>query len=326
MKFRHRQNLLAAVLAATAIGAAAPANAQTTDWAPSKPVTLVVPYNAGGGTDATARAVARQLAVIWKQPVLVENAAGADGLIGTRKVIDANPDGYTLLVQVPSIVLMKYQSSLKGIDPLSRLEPVTSIATSPTALVVGGKQPVRTIDELVRHCKTAQVPCSAGSGENSSKVRARQFAADNHLPELTVVSYRGTSAIINDLVAGNVTMAFTGITAALPLHKTGQLRIIATNGDKRAAALPDIPTSMEAGWPDSYSVTWYGDFAPKKTPPRVLTSIANAIRETGKAPEVQRAIAVAGAAPELNSPAQFSAQVKKDDARFAAMVKRFPLE
>jgi tripartite-type tricarboxylate transporter receptor subunit TctC len=318
----YRLTAITAALLATSTGVLA----QNVEWTPRKPVTLVVPYNPGGGTDATARAVARQLAVIWKQPVLVENMPGADGLIGTRRVIDAQPDGYTLLVQVPSIVLMKYQASLKGIDPLSRLAPVTSLATSPTALVVGSVQPFKTLSELVKYCKASQVPCSAGSGENSSKVRARQFAQDNGLPELTIVNYRGTSPIVNDLVAGNVTMAFTGITAALPLHKTGRLRIIATNGDKRPSVLPDVPTSMEAGWPDSYSVTWYGVFAPKATPPQILRAVAKAMKATAQATEVKNAISIAGAEPQMNTPEEFAAEVKRDNDRLSALAKRFPIE
>jgi tripartite-type tricarboxylate transporter receptor subunit TctC len=293
-------------------------------WLPTKPVTLVVPYNPGGGTDATARAVARRLTTIWKQPVIVENVGGADGLLGTRRVIEAKPDGYTLLFQVPSLVLMKYQPSLKGIDPLARLEPVTAVATSPTALVISGTLPFKSLAELVAYCR--REVCNAGSGENSSKIRARQFVADYHLKDLAIVNYRGTAPIVTDLVAGNLTMAFTGITAALPFHRTGRLKILVTNGERRALALPDIPTSLESGWPDSYSVTWYGVFAPKGTPTIAVASIASAIKATASDPEVLRAIEIAGAEPAFTTPAQFSQQVRDDDARLSGLAKRFPFE
>jgi tripartite-type tricarboxylate transporter receptor subunit TctC len=304
--------------------AAAPAPWAQAVWAPTKPVTMVVPYNAGGGTDATARAVAKRLSVLWRHPVVIENIGGADGLIGTRRVIDAPADGYTLLFQVPSLVLMKYQPSLKGIDPLARLEPVTAVATSPTAVVIGGTLPVKNFQELVAYCKSK--PCNAGSGENSSKVRARQFAADNKLADLAIVGYRGTAPIVSDLVSGNLTMAFTGITAALPLHKMGRLRILVTNGERRALALPDVPTSQESGWADSYSVTWYGVFAPKGTPASITGAIAKAMKEAGADPEVQRAIEIAGAEPSFNTPAQFAEQVRQDDRRLSALAKRFPFE
>lgn len=302
----------------------APATAQTSAWTPERQVTLVVPYNPGGGTDATARAVAGRLSLLWKQPVVVENQGGADGLIGTRRVIEAAPDGYTLLFQVPSILLMKYQRSLKGIDPVTRLTPVSAVATSPTALVMTGALPFKTLPELIAYCRSN--PCNAGSGENSSKVRAQKFAADYNLRDMSVVNYKGTSPIVNDLVSGNLTMAFTGITAAIPLHKTGRLRILVTNGEQRAHALPDVPTSMEAGWPDSYSVTWYGVFAPGGTPAPVAKAIADAIRETGKDKRVQEALAVAGAEAAFTSPAAFTAIIRKDDARLGELVRRFPLE
>ena len=310
-------------LAILLLAANAQAQAQPT-WKPDRQVTLVVPYNPGGGTDATARAIASRLTVLWKQPVVVENVGGADGLIGTRRVIDAPADGHTLLFQVPSILLMKYQRSLKGIDPVTRLTPVTAVATSPTALVMTGTLPFKTLSELVAHCRAQ--PCNVGSGENSSKVRAQKFAADNQLPNMAVVNYRGTSPIVSDLVSGNLTMAFTGITAALPLHKTGRVRILVTNGNTRAQALPDVPTSMEAGWPDSYSVTWYGIFAPKGTPPAITQAIAHATREAGQDAHVREALAVAGAEPAFTSPAEFEDIVRKEDARLGALVKRFPLE
>jgi len=305
-------------------GLSAVAGAQAPAWTPDRQVTLVVPYNPGGGTDATARAVASRLALLWKQPVMVENLGGADGLIGTRRVIEAAPDGYTLLFQVPSILLMKYQRSLKGIDPITRLAPVTAVATSPSALVITGSLPVKTLPELVAYCRSK--PCNVGSGENSSKVRAQKFAADYKLHDMSVVNYKGTSPIVTDLVSGNLTMAFTGITAALPMHKAGRLRILVTDGDHRAHALPDVPTSQESGWPDSYSVTWYGVFAPKGTPAPITQAIADAIRETGKDKHVQEALSVAGAEPAFSSPAEFTEMIRRDGARLADLVRRFPLE
>lgn len=311
------------VLATLAISLWSVAQAQGPAWMPERQVTLIVPYNPGGGTDATARAVASRLAVLWKQPVVVENVGGADGLIGTRRVIDAVPDGYTLLFQVPSILLMKYQRSLKGIDPVTRLTPVTAVATSPTALVMTGTLPFKTLPEIVAHCRAKA--CNVGSGENSSKVRAHKFAADYQLKDIAVVNYKGTSPIVGDLVSGNLTMAFTGITAAMPLHKTGRLRILVTNGHQRAQALPEVPTSVEAGWADSYSVTWYGMFAPKGTPAPIAQAIAEMTREAGKDPHVREALAVAGAEPAFTTPAAFGDMVRQDDVRLGALVKRFPL-
>jgi len=313
------------LLALSAVALALPATAQTA-WQPDRLVTLVVPYSAGGGTDATARAVAKQLGVIWKQPVVVENMPGADGLIGTRRVMEARPDGYTLLLQVPAIVVTKYTPGLKGIDPLARLEPVTAVTQSPAAVVVSAKLPVKTFGELVQYCRTATQPCSLGTGESTARIWAKQLAAEAGLPNLIVVNYRGTGAIVTDMIANNVNMAFTGITAALPHYRAGTLRILATQGPTRAAALPEVPTTAEAGYPQFRSVTWFGLFAPKGTSANVTQGIVVALREAVKDADVQKTIVAAGAEPVVNAPSAFAAQVREESERIAGLVKRYPLE
>jgi len=313
-------------LIAAALCALAPPVFAQEAWHPDRPVTLVVPYAAGGGTDATARAVSKQLGVIWGQPVIVENMPGADGLIGTRRVMEAKPDGYTLVLQVPSIVITKYTPGLKGIDPLARLEPVTAVSQSPAAVVVSAKLPVKTFGEFVQYCKTAAQPCSLATGESLARVSAKQLAAEASLPSLIVVNYRGTGAIVTDMISNNVNMAFTGITAALPHYKAGTLKILATQGPKRAAALPEVPTTAEAGYPQFQSVTWFGLFAPKGTPANVTQGIVAALHEAVKDADVRKTIASAGAEPVVNTPAAFAAQVREESERMAALVKLYPLE
>ncbi|GLC97247.1 MULTISPECIES: Bug family tripartite tricarboxylate transporter substrate binding protein [Cupriavidus] len=297
-----------------------------TQWKPERPVTLVVPYAAGGGTDATARAVSRQLGAIWGQPVVVENLPGADGLIGTRKVMEARPDGYTLLLQVPAITITSHLPGLKGIDPLAKLQPITAISQSPAAIVASAKLPVSTLAELVRYCKAAAQPCSLGSGESLARVSGKQLAAEAGISNLIVVNYRGTGPIVTDLIANNVNMSFTGITAALPHYKAGTLKILATQGRTRAAALPDVPTTAEAGFPQFQSVTWFGLFAPKGTPIAIAEELVAALREGIKDPEVRRTIAAAGAEPVVSSPAEFAAQVKHDRDRLDELIRKYPLE
>lgn len=315
----------AGALAVAAILAAPAVQAQNL-WKPDHPVSLVVPYTPGGGTDATARAVARRLGELWGQPVVVENMPGADGLIGTRRVMDARPDGYTLLLQVPSIVVTKHMPGLKGVDPIPRLTPVTAVSISPAAIVASAKVPAKTLDEFIRYCKTASTPCSLASGESLARVSAKQLAAEAGIPNLIVVNYKGTGAIVTDMIANNVNMAFTGITAALPHYKAGTLKIFATQGQKRAAALPEVPTTAEAGYPQFQSVTWYGLFAPKGTPAEVTQGIVGALREAVKDADVRKTIAAAGAEPLVNTPAEFAGQIREDSARMDALVKLYPLE
>lgn len=315
-----------ATVALAAAAALAPSVHAQAVWKPTHPVTLVVPYAAGGGTDATARAVARQLGVLWGQPVVVENMPGADGLIGSRRVMEAKADGHTLLLQVPAIVLTKYMPGLKGIDPLARLTPVTAVSQSPAAIVASAKLPVKTLAELFQHCKAAAAPCSLASGESLARISGKQLADEAGIANLITVNYRGTGAIVTDMIANNVNFSFTGITAALPHHKAGTLRILATQGTKRAAALPDVPTTAEAGFPQFQSVTWFGLFAPKDTPAAATQGIVAALREAVKDPDVQKTIAAAGAEPVVNSPAEFAAQVQHESERLGALVKRYPLE
>jgi tripartite-type tricarboxylate transporter receptor subunit TctC len=317
---------LALAMFAASVVLAPQAHAAAPAWKPIHQVTLVVPYAAGGGTDATARAVSRRLGELWGQPVVVENLPGADGLIGTRRVIDARPDGHTLLLQVPAIVLTRYQPGLKGIDPLAQLEPVTAISQSPAAVVVSGKLPVKSMAELVQYCRVAVTPCSLGTGETLARLSGKLLAAEAKLPNLIVANYRGTGAIVQDLIANNVNFSFTGLTAALPHHRAGTLRIIATQGDRRAALLPDVPTTAEAGFGQFRSVTWYGLFAPLGTPLAVREGIVAALREAVQDVQVQATIAAAGAEPVVNAPSDFAREVRAESERLGLLVKRHPIE
>ena len=295
-------------------------------WKPTRPVTLVVPYTPGGGTDTVARAVSKQLALIWGQPVLIENLPGADGLIGTRKVMDARPDGTTLLMQVPAIVLTKYTPGLKGIDPLAQLQPITAVAQASNAVVISGKLPAKSLAEFVQYCRRPGQRCSIATTDNQSRIMSRQFVAEEKLDATVIVNYRGTAAIVADMIANNVDMSFTGIVAALPHHKAGALRFIATTGDRRTAALPEVATVAESGFAQYRSVNWFGVFAPLGLTPDAAQGVVAALREAVKAPEVRSAIVAAGAEPLVNTPAEFAAQVKAEGERLGTLVKRYPLE
>jgi len=310
--------------AIASLAALSPAMAQTT-WKPTRPITIVVPYVPGGGTDATARATAKQLAIIWGQPVLVENMPGADGLIGTRRVTESKPDGHTLLLQTPAIVLTKHTPAFKGVDPLAQLAPVTNIAQSPGAIVASAKLSVNTLPELFAYCKTSATPCSMGTGENVARLFGRQMQAED-IPNLIVVNYKGTAAIVTDMIANNVNFAVTGLNAAIPHYKGGTLKILATQGAARATAAPEVKHVSESGLPQYHFTTWFGLFAPKETPSAITQSIYAAVREAIQSPDLQKAIAGAGAEPLANTPVEFAAQVRKDDDRFTALAKRFPLD
>ncbi|OZI19384.1 receptor [Bordetella genomosp. 9] len=315
---------VAALGTAASLCAVAAASAQAA-WKPDRQVTIVVPYVPGGGTDASARATAKLLGEQWGQPVVVQNMPGADGLIGTRHVMEAKPDGYTLLLQTPAIVLTKHTPAFSGADPLTQLVPVTNVAQSPGVIVANGKFPAASLPELIRHCKAAPTPCSMGTGENVAKLFGQQLKAEA-LPNLIVVNYKGTAAIITDMIANNVNFAVTGVASALPYQKSGQLKIVANQGKHRFPLAPDVPTVIETGMPEYEYTTWFGLFAPKGTPPQVTQAIYSAVKEAMRSPDLQKSIATVGAEPLVNTPAEFAAQVQGEDQRFTALAKRFPLD
>jgi len=320
-ELRRRGTLALALIAA--LGAASAAQAQAT-WKPDKQVTLVVPYSPGGGTDAQSRAVARELQRIWGQTVIVDNTAGADGLIGTRKVIESRPDGYTLLVQLNSLTLLKHLPTFKGTDPVTQLVPVSAFASLPVVLVANAKLPIKTVAELTQYCKAN--PCSFGTTENVARLQAQMYKAETGIDNLVVVNYKGGGQLITDLVANHVNVAIMGITAALPHYKSGALRVLASAGKKRSPVMPEVPSALEAGMPGMDDPIWYGVFAPKDTPANIVQGIAAAVHEAVKGEEVKKTFTVLGSEAIGNSPAEFATMVKEEADRMGTLVKRFPIE
>jgi tripartite-type tricarboxylate transporter receptor subunit TctC len=318
----RRHGALALALIA-ALGAAPAARAQA-PWKPDKQVTLVVPYSPGGGTDAQSRAVARELQRIWGQTVIVDNTAGADGLIGTRKVIESKPDGYTLLVQLNSLTLLKHLPTFKGTDPVTQLAPVSAFASLPGVVVANAKLPIKSVAELTKYCKAN--PCSFGTTENVARLQAQMYKAETGIDNLVVVNYKGGGQLITDLVANNVNVAIMGITAAMPHYKSGALRVLASAGKKRSPVMPEVPSAQEAGMPGMDEPIWYGVFVPKDTPAAIVQGIAAAVREAVRADDVKKTFAVLGSDAIGNSPAEFAAMVKDEGDRMGALAKRFPIE
>ena len=306
--------------------AVAPLAAHAADWKPDRPVTLVVPYSPGGGVDAQARAVAQELSKVWGQSVVVENTPGADGLIGTKRVIGVKPDGHTLLVQINAITVMKHIPSSKGFDPVQDLVPVSIFSQLPGVFVTHGSVPGKTLAEVVRHCKSSPKPCSFGTTESMARLQARQLAVEAGLDTMVVVNYKGGGQLITDLVAGNLNMSIMGVTAALPHYKSGALKIMATLGSKRAPVTPEVPSAVEAGFPFMDTVTWYGLFAPKGTPKNVVDSIAAAVAQAVKGEATTRTFTTLGAEAIGNTPTEFATMLRKEGERTDGLVKRFPLE
>ncbi len=302
--------------------AAPDARAQAT-WKPDRPVTVVVPYSPGGGTDALGRYIAKELSDIWQQSVVVENNPGADGLIGTRRVIDARPDGHTLLVQLPSLTLNRYLPGFKGTDPVTQLVPVSIFATLAGVIAAHPSLPGHTLGEVMKHCRTSTPPCSFGTTENIARLQGQVLAEE--VPSMVVVNYKGGGQLITDLVSNNVNMALMGYTAVLPYTKNRKLKVVMSAGKQRSPVLPDVPTAAESGYPQLQAETWYGFFVPLGTPQPVVDGIAAAVREGVKRDSYLKSIAVLGATAVGNTPAEFAQVVQEDGKRFGEMVRKYPI-
>jgi tripartite-type tricarboxylate transporter receptor subunit TctC len=309
-----------------ALPLAASAQADATNY-PEKPVVIIVPYSPGGGSDNVSRAMARYLAETWKQSVVVENKPGADGLIATNETIRAKPDGYTLLVSIPAIAMLKHTNKTLKTDPLTQLTPVTMMATGPTAIVVKGNTDVKTVEDFKRQCSTDKSNCSWASGEPFTLMVGSGLMSSLGLSgKVTNVRYAGTSAAVSDVIGGHVTSLVTGTSSVLSSHKSGALRILAVSADKRLAELPDVPTYAEAGLGDvKFTNNWYGIFAPAGTPEPIKKKIADGFHQAANAPEVLKVLKPLLLSPVGSSPEEFAAQLAQDqktiDASAASVFK-----
>jgi tripartite-type tricarboxylate transporter receptor subunit TctC len=298
--------------------------AQAADWKPQRPVTLIVPYSAGGGTDALARFLARELSRTWDVAVNVENHPGADGLIGSRRAIEAKPDGHTLLVQLPSLLLNRHAPGFKGADPATQVLPVSAFAVLSGVVVAHVGIPANTMGELMNYCKTAAKPCSFGTTENTARMRARMLAED--VPSMVIVNYKGGGQLITDLVSRNLDVALMGYTAVIPHMKSGSLKLIMTVGKERSPVIPDVAASIESGFPNMTSETWYALFAPPGTPAPAIQAIATAVQSATRDDGFRRSIATLGATPIGNTPEQFARMLEEETRRLADLVRRYPIQ
>ncbi|HKF08897.1 MAG TPA: tripartite tricarboxylate transporter substrate binding protein [Xanthobacteraceae bacterium] len=241
---------------------------------PDRPVRVVVPYPAGGGTDTLARLLADQLSRQWGQPIIVENVGGAAGNIGAAEVARAKPDGYTLLLASPGpIATNGFLYKEMGYDP-ARWIPIALLATGPYVLVLRKSLEVSTIADLISRAKsdpgkiTSATP-GIGSVGHLSTVQLEMLAGIKTMQ----IPYRGLSHAINDIIAGHVDMMFDTPTTSLAVHRDGKVKIVAVGTTERVRELPDIPTIAESGLPGYRAVTWYAMVAPPRTPAALADKI-----------------------------------------------------
>jgi tripartite-type tricarboxylate transporter receptor subunit TctC len=315
-----------AVLTALAVAIAVPP-AAAQDY-PSRPITLIVPYAAGGGNDVMARIVAEKMSKTLGQQVVVENRGGAGGSIATRQIAKAAPDGYTLgLGGTGTLAINPTLYGNVGYDPRKDFAPVGLIATSALVVVVHPSLPVRTIPDLIALAKKEPGKLTfASAGTGSGIHLAAEYFATLAGIKLTHVPYKGSGPALTDLIGGHVSMYFSSLPPAVGLMKEGKVRALAVTGAKRSPLFPDLPTIGE--FYPGYDVTiWLGLFAPAGTPAAIVTKLREEVQKALREPELANRLNVTGSLePLLASPQEFAALIQKDYEKYGKLVKEIGIK
>jgi len=289
---------------------------------PTRPIRAIVPYTAGSATDVTARVILNQVSNELGQPIVVENRVGAGGTIGTSAVAKADPDGYTILVQSSALTIAPaiYQNLIY--DTARDLAPVTPLGISPNVLIISPSRGIKTIHELVSAAKAkagSLTFASAGVGTNTH-LSVERFRLQAGF-EAVHVAFKGGSEAITEVIAGRVDFAFLPIGIVLSHIREGKLAALAVNGPKRASALPDVPTTLEAGFTDSDYPIWWATFVPAKTPRDIVDKLHRETLKAMQAPNVQEKLTLIGVDPLVLTPPELDAHIKDELSMNAALVK-----
>jgi tripartite-type tricarboxylate transporter receptor subunit TctC len=315
-------SIIGALLISTGISLACLQTPSCAEDFPTRQVRLVVPYPAGGGVDAVARLVAERLSREWGHPVIVENRAGANGNLGGEYVAKSPPDGYTALFS-PSGVYTTAKLLYPNLpfDPDKDLQAVTLAAVTPNVIMVTPKLPISTLQELVAYAKArpGQVTYASQGVGSTAHLTAAYLAQVANL-DLRHIPYRGAAPALTDVVAGHVTMTVDGLSSALGIIRSGTLRPLAVASRKRSPVLPDVPTAIEAGFPDFESASWYGVTVPSGTPEPVIQILSKAISRALHDPDIMKNLVEHGADVVGSSPAELAAYVKEDTARWKKVI------
>jgi tripartite-type tricarboxylate transporter receptor subunit TctC len=291
---------------------------------PNRVVRIVLPQPAGGGTDTVARTVASRLSEMWGQQVIVDNRAGANGIIGAEAVIKSKPDGYTYLYGFTSMLTIN-PSVYKALpyDTLRDFAPVSQTVTNQMALVVNPYLPVRNVKELVALARSRPGELLYGSFGvgNQTHLTTELFRLEAKLKMLHV-PYKGETPSITELVGGQVALMFSPSAGVTPFVKSQRLRLLATAGEKRSAAFPDTPTMAESGFPGVISLGWGGLLGPAGTPADIVQKVQRDTTRAVVAPEIAERLAALGAEPSPSkSPEEFAAWIKSETAKWTRVVK-----
>lgn len=289
---------------------------------PTKTVTIVVPFPAGGTTDVLARAVSNKLSAAIGQAVIVDNKPGAGATLGADLVAKANADGHTLLMgAVHHTVATSVYKNLKY-NFEKDFAPITTVALVPNVMTVSAKSPHNTVKDLMMAAKAVPEKLSYGSNGNGTAQHmiGTQFQMETGA-KILHVPYKGSAPLTTDLLGGQVDMSFDTITPVLPFIKEGKLKALAVTTAKRSSALPNVPTLQEAGINNIAIGTWFGLLAPAATPKPVVARLNAEVVKIINSPEFKKQMVDIGAEPIGNKPEEMARQIKEETEKFANLVK-----
>jgi tripartite-type tricarboxylate transporter receptor subunit TctC len=318
-------NLPRLIVAVALALVALPALAQTY---PTRSITLIVPYPPGGGVDAMARVVADRLTAALGQQVVVDNRGGGSGLVGTRVVQKAAPDGYTLMLgHTGSISINPSLYANSGFDPRKDFAPIGLIASMPVVLIAHPAFPVETIADFIALARSQPGKLNVGTSAvgTGGYMSAELFKSVAEV-DVTIIPYKGTGPVMNDLLGGHVPIAFGVIPPALGNIQAGKLRAIAVASPTRTALLPNVPTFAESGMPGFESVLHYGLLAPAGTPRPIIDRLNAELRKLADNEEMKKRIASEGGDPLTSTPDEYAKDIDQEETKWSKLIRKLNLK
>lgn len=322
----NKRQLLLGSLAAAALSKIGSSWAQASNY-PNRAIHLIVPSEAGGGTDFTARTIGLKLSELLGQSLVVDNRPGAAGNIGVEQGARAAPDGYTLVMPITSLPMSPWLYPKLSYDPVKDLSPIILACAAPLIMVVNPQLPVNNVQEFIALAKKQPGQLNyANSGNGTTAHLAGELFKKMADIKMESVNYKGGGSSVIDTVAGRVQMYFSTIPAALPHLKSGKLRALAVTSKHRVEMIPDVPTVDESGLPGFEVVGWFGIFAPTGTPNNVILKLNESINVVLKMPEIRERLARQGLIPGGGTPEALRDLLNADLSKWGKLIKEIGLK
>jgi tripartite-type tricarboxylate transporter receptor subunit TctC len=314
---------LAALTTSVFVSAGAAAVPAAADDYPTRPITMIVPYPPGGGVDVMGRLIGQKLSVALGQQVVIENRGGAGGMIGTRDAAKAAPDGYTIVMLLTGISL----GADTGYDVNKDFAPIGIVASTPIIVDANPALPAKSLSDVIALAKKEPGKLAAGTPPAPT---LNYFAAAlfNLMAgtDITIVTYKGTGPLTNDLLGNHVSLGFNTIPASVSNIAAGQLRGLAVAAPARSAALPDVPTAAQSGLPGFEAVQYYGLAAPAGTPQPIIERLNKELRAILTSDEMRKRLIADGSEPVPSTPEEYAANIRREEGKWATLVRKLGLK